>query len=224
MVEELDMVLEKARNISDEVWQRRIVRSDRYAHHFTETQIAEMIEKSENLGIKKGRELLQKFGNLNTAIEALEVSVEIVEEEAFFMPRVVNFGQYYDKKIWVSETFLKSVELYKERMEALFGKFSAFDVVVAHELFHHLEEIDTELKESLFTIEIKPVAFLKRTISPDCVGEIAAFAFAKEVTGIGFYPSILEMIHLWDKNKNYVSNMIEALCREMNEGGKVERT
>lgn len=223
MVKELDILLEKARDISDEAWQRRIVLSDRYAHHFTETQISEMIEKSKSLGLRKGREFLQKFGNLNTAIKALGVTVQIVEDEAFFMPGMVNLGQYYDKKIWVSETFLQSAEFYKERIESLFGRFSALDVVVAHELFHHLEEVDTTLNESPFTIEIKPVFFLKKMVSPDCIGEIAAFAFAKEVTATGFYPSILEMVHLWNKNKNYVCCTVDKLCREMNKEGKVAR-
>lgn len=223
MVKELDILLEKARDISDEVWQRRIVLSDPYAHHFTETQISEMIEKSKSLGLRKGRELLQKFGNLNTAIKVLGVTVQIVEDEAFFMPGVVNFGQYYDKKIWVSETFLQSVELYKERMESFFGRFSALDIVVAHELFHHLEEMDPALNESIFTIEIKKVFFLKKMVSPDCIGEIAAFTFAKEVTDIRFNPCILEMVHLWNKNKNYVCCTVDKLCPEMNEEGKVAR-
>ena len=101
----------------------------------------------------------------------------------------------------------KVIEIYldsAERLESLISEkdLSEYidpklivDLFIAHELYHHIENINKEFMRDRHTVTTMKMGPIKFRSKVNALGEIAAHTFAKELTGIKIFPTILDK---WD--------------------------
>lgn len=81
------------------------------------------------------------------------------------------------------------------------GGVSLYELLVGHELFHYFETRQPELPTSqkvLTTWTLGPFEGKSRILS---LGEIAAMAFARRMTGAGFAPFVLTFVLFWSTDR-----------------------
>ena len=89
-----------------------------------------------------------------------------------------------------------------------------WDVLFYHELYHHFEDIKRIILENAgITYEVKPLPFIKKKISPESAGEIAAYEFARQMQKIDFHPYILGIIGLYAYKKETAEKIIEDIMK-----------
>jgi hypothetical protein len=85
----------------------------------------------------------------------------------------------------------------EHKLEDILGEFDVLSVIIAHELFHCVEEKNKELVTNTLKIPVKTLGLFTQKVTPLCAAEIAAFMFSKELCGINFHPRLLELIGVY---------------------------
>ena len=121
--------------------------------------------------------------------EMLKDLVNIKDEEwgiyAFVNPnKVTIFKDSVDKAIDLID---------KENLQELFNNVNIEEILLAHEIFHYIEEHN---RDDMFTqtekIRLWKLGPFKNDSNIVCLGEIAGMAFAKELLQLSYSPYILD--------------------------------
>ena len=96
-------------------------------------------------------------------------------------------------------------------MYAELGVFDPWNVLFCHELYHYFEDVEEGLENAGISFEVKPIPFVKKKISPESAGEIAAYEFARQMQKIDFHPYILGIIGLYAYKKEVAEKIIENI-------------
>ena len=195
MKEEIKIIIETYGKWTNNEWSMHILKQDRFFRYFSPRQCEEFIRLATKLGndmalkVKAGDKYSPEY-----LTKKYNLMVKLGREYDFLMPGVVNFAQYHLNTITLSQDYIERMEQLQPELELILGPFDVKMLMFYHELFHYFEEQDPQLENAGIRISIQPLPLLKRTISPESIGEIAAFAFAKTMAGIAFHPCLLEQI------------------------------
>jgi len=158
----------------------------------------EIIKGSINCGIAEADKLKEKYGDLTVAEIAKELGIEIEYHKEQSALDFVYFGLFESpNKIFIYDNNIeKAVLLLKElRIKNFNVEFK--DIVLAHELFHFIDEHDSSLYTNTRTINLWSLGkFYTHKSKLICTGEIAAMSFAKRLLNLDFDPNILDYIFL----------------------------
>lgn len=92
------------------------------------------------------------------------------------------------------------------------------DVLLAHELFHHIESQNTELYTQKKKIELWKLLFYTHRSNVRALSEIAAMSFAKELLGLSYSPYLYEVLMLWpydeEQARCHLTEIQEILARK----------
>lgn len=181
---------------------------------FSEEQKAEYIRRANACGAEEAGLLLEKY-------KASSVR-GITESEGFKveMPHKptggghVVFARYVEPDEMT--VYLDCVEkaeglIEREGLQDLLSGLDLTDVLLAHELFHGIEyrkrkEIYTQTEK----IELwrRPFSNRSRIL---CLSEMAAMAFAKELTGIRFSPYVLDVLLMYSYSEEAAGALYEEI-------------
>lgn len=96
-------------------------------------------------------------------------------------------------------------------MDAFLGEFCCFDILLAHEFFHFLEERDCG---TIFTRAYRePRGLFGRKAELPPLAEVAAMAFAQELLGLEWTPFLLDSIMLYPDDAPSALAIVERLER-----------
>lgn len=101
----------------------------------------------------------------------------------------------------------KALELIeKENMKELFNNVSIEEILLAHEIFHYIEEHNGQ---DMFTqnekIRLWKIGSFKNDSNIVCLSEIAGMAFAKELLNLSYSPYVLDsfLVYLYYPKVGY---------------------
>lgn len=196
---ELSDILRGLKNIPEDKWDRYILRQDLFYRYYTEEMRHAIITGAKEAGKKKTHEIMGE-GHVSPGTLACEseLDVRVSGEEEFLMPDSVNFAEYHDGRIKISKKLLDALDKNKEVIHDVLGEFSPYDVLLCHELYHYYEEERPETENAGLSLKVKMMPFVTKRVSPESAGEIAAYEFAKQMTGIRFHPYILGLAGLYE--------------------------
>lgn len=91
------------------------------------------------------------------------------------------------------------------------------DVLLAHELFHHIESQNEELYTQKKKIELWKFLFYTHRSNVRALSEIAAMSFAKELLAMSYSPYLFEVLMLWpydqEQAQSHLTEIQEILIR-----------
>jgi hypothetical protein len=131
--------------------------------------------------------------------EALGVKVRMAETPPGKMQLVCSLYEASRREITVHGNLLQAAcqELAPTDLDGPFSAASLTDMAIAHELFHHLEENKPAMFIRAFRITLWQLGPLKNTSGIPALSEIGAFAFAKSLCRLPFYPALINLILLY---------------------------
>ena len=126
-------------------------------------------------------------------------SVNAMEANRVLFARYSTPGEI---EVFTDCTNLAEEAFSTDSMQKILGKVNIKDVLLCHELFHHLEELDAK---TIYTENARKERKIFRIIpNPTriaCLGEIAAMRFAKGILNLPYSPYIFDVLlaYLYDK-------------------------
>jgi len=145
--------------------------------------------------------------------ESLGISIKM--KKAHNAMEYIYFGTYEEPGIirLYQDNIRKGEALVKEHnIEELIG-INLEEVVLAHEIFHHIEARKKELYVNSFRInlwKLGPYTHRSRLI---CTGEIAGMAFARKLLNLNFCPNVLDVLFLYPHNQMQAERLYQEIIK-----------
>ena len=211
MDKELREILLELKHVPHEIWKQYIISKDLYARHFKADDYAFIAKKATEVGNALAENTLAKYGSISEILSSMNLNLSYGTKDQFLMPNKINFAQYYNNSILMSQEFIHAIESDKAELIDIFGDFEIEDLIISHELFHYFEEKDLVSKNAGVKINVNIIPFIKQKISPDSAGEIAAFAFSQAFCHYNFYPCCMEAVYIWKQNPKLLIKIRDKL-------------
>ena len=120
--------------------------------------------------------------------------------------RAPNIVTYYEDIINRTEDLLSKYDIKK-----YLGDFNLANILIAHELFHYFEENEADkLYTQTLKIKVNPIPGLGMS-RINCLGEIGAMAFAKELNHLKYSPYIFDLVIMYSFNQQIASNLYDKV-------------
>ena len=103
----------------------------------------------------------------------------------------------------------------EEGLDALAGGVKTQDLLLAHELFHHIENHTPDIYVLRKHVLLFKIGRWENRSRLTCLAEVAAMAFAKALTNLPCSPYIFDLLMLYAKNPQRAQkqfNGIQAIC------------
>ncbi len=184
-------------------WEKYAFSREALAGKLTPAQRYEFYQKSTTCGVRLARELRMAHG------------VRTIEEYAALCgvrPRKLpldNSGSYTvfarftepDEIIIYTDNARQTDErIDSENLRDLLGDFETENVLLAHELYHYLEDRRGDLFTSQKHLLLWKLGPFRNESGIGCLSELGAMAFAKELCALQFHPYVLDVLMLLPTN------------------------
>ena len=158
-------------------------------------------------GREWAKRISEKYGTEDPKILAGKMGMKVKMPKVPTGGGVVLFAQYVqpDEITIFTDCVDKAAALEKQCGCPLLKKERLLEILLAHELFHAVEE---QYAGEIFTrtekIELWRKPFSNRSVI-SCLSEIAAMAFARQLSGLSVSPYMLDvlLVYSYDKNTSY---------------------
>lgn len=173
----------------------------------------EIIEKSLECGKEVAKNLKKEYGFKNI-VEYLKVlDLELYKKDNSNGVEYIYFGTYQKpNKITIYTNNIKmGTDLVKKWGLNILKGIKLEDIVIAHEIFHHLQEHDKSLYINTNKITLWSVGKFKYRSKLVAQEEIASMAFAKEILNLDFSPNVLDVLLLYPHNKDLAMKIYESI-------------
>lgn len=191
-------------SLSEEDWGMYAFSREPLEGKFTAEQKKDYIIKANCCGRGWARRMAEKFGTDSPHVLADEMGMKVETPKVPAGGGLVLFAQFVqpDEITIFTDCVDKAVALREECGTALLEREKLMDVLLAHELFHAVEE---QHSEEIYThtekVELWRKPFSNRSRIA-CLSEIAAMAFAAELTGLACSPYMLDVLLVYSYDKN----------------------
>ena len=180
-----------------------------------EGMIEEIIVKSIECGKEEAEKLRNKYGDLPIQDIAKNLGLKVEYRDRQDAMDFVYFGLFetpnniiiYEGNIGEATSLLKELRID-------YFKVDFRDIVLAHEIFHFIEENDKDLYTNSFKIDLWSLGKLythrSRLLS---TGEIAGMSFSKTLLNLDFDPNILDYIFLAAFDFEKANKLFESMMK-----------
>lgn len=199
----LEELVAAAQAFPDHAYANLQLKSDPLFGQVPEDDIEVLAAAALDCGAKTATAIRQEHGEIppRQIAEALGVKVHMAEMPPGTMQIVCSLYEASRKAITVHSNILKTVRLALLPTDPAgpFDEASLTNMAIAHELFHHLEEITPTIFTRTFRITLWQLGPMKNTSGIPALSEIGAFAFAKSLCRLPFYPALINLILLYSQ-------------------------
>lgn len=201
-------MLQNLIGIDDEVWGEYGFRREPLRGKFSEEERAILIHKANECGKKCARSIRKQYGQVNVYTLAEKLGLEVDYPERPNGGGHIIFAQFVEpNRVTVfKDSVNKAAQLVEEeKLSEIFAHINIEEILLAHEIFHFIEEKDKEIFTRTETIRLWKVGPIKNDSIIVCLGEIAGMAFAKELLQMSYSPYILDsfLVYLYHPQAAY---------------------
>jgi hypothetical protein len=212
-------LVERILGADDFAWGLLTLLDDPLCDHFSLSQREEIINESIRCGDCEAARLLEKYPGEGPEDIAQEIGVPIhtADFKTSEKSKIIYFGQYVKGIIFIPEDTIREIERQYETggLSELLGAIDPRSVMIAHEMFHCWEERNNRIETSTMKVRVRMLKFFHQNVTPLCASEIAAFAFARKLSGSTVHPRILELIGVYGVRPDLSQNMGKQLAELM---------
>ena len=196
-------------SISDDTWGFYAFNREPLKDKFSKEKKLELIRKSNECGQEYAKKIKNEYGQMSVYEIAKNMGIEVDYPERPNGGGHIIFAQFVNpnKIIIFKDSVDKALELIeKENMKELFNNVSIEEILLAHEIFHYIEEHNGQ---DMFTqnekIRLWKIGSFKNDSNIVCLSEIAGMAFAKELLNLSYSPYVLDsfLVYLYYPKVGY---------------------
>lgn len=194
--------------ISDEDWGRYGFRREPLKGRFNDEERLRLIIKANACGREKAQEIREEYGSIDTYKIAEKMNLKVDYPDRPNGGGHIIFAQFVEpNQITIfKDSIDKALKLIEEeKISDLFSNINIEELLLAHEIFHYIEENDSNIFTRSETIRLWKIGPFKNDSGIVALGEIAGMAFAKELLQISYSPYILDvfLVYLYNKEAGY---------------------
>lgn len=166
-----------------------LLNQDRFKHKLSLETKKDIIVQSINEGTIQAQLLRQKYPKyqVKDLIEALDIKLVYLNEtnpEDYIM-----LAHYFDNTITLYQENINKLTLFIKELDIdILNHINITDIILAHELYHYLEDQNQDLYTN--NVKVKLFKYFKKTVSISSACEIGAMAFAQSLLDLSFSPII----------------------------------
>lgn len=179
-----------------------------------EDQRITMIQNANACGIEQGKKFRKEYGNLSIKEIANQLKLKIKYEETDGSDNYIVFAKYnYPDQITIYQGNIRKVNEFiaENGLNGLLGEVNITDMLLAHEIFHYIEEQEPEIYTKVEKIQLWKIGPIRNHSTLLAIGEIAAMAFAREVMDMDYSPYVYDGIMLYPHDKNKAQELINEI-------------
>lgn len=192
--------IEDLLTLSDISWGSYAFSRDPLNGKLTSQRRRELILDSLHCGTCAAQKLKMLYGCKNVDDYAKQLNIKVIYENTDGTDNYIVFARYnHPDQVTLYRGNTQKAEqlILTENLTDLLEEANVTSVLLAHELFHHIENMDSSIytrTEKQLLWKIGPLKVQSRLIA---LGEIAAMAFARELLGLSYNPHIFDVILLY---------------------------
>ncbi|MHB1653136.1 MAG: hypothetical protein ACYCVD_11755 [Desulfitobacteriaceae bacterium] len=213
---DLKQIVEELKHLDDRIWDIFTLRKDPRFKKITLHERDRILECSPKYAYVQYSKLVGKFGQLTISEYVLRKSITVIEDDSEVDP-IVPYFALYNSEPPVIKIACQSINCINKVLSnwEIAGELKSVnlkDVILAHELFHNLEEVSSDNKShSTRLSKLKHYFFDSYAVGSS---EIAAMHFSRILNGIDFSPGIYEILLLHEINKPAFEESIKFLLHD----------
>lgn len=200
--------------ISMEAWGRYAFAREPLEGKFSPEQKRSYTEKANACGAEWAERMAKQYGTRNPQILAEKMGMKVELPSIPTGGGVVLFAQYVQpNEITIfTDCVDKAARLEQESDCPLLQKDRLTEILLAHELFHAVEERhEAEIYTRTEKIELWRKPFSNRSVIA-CLSEIAAMAFAAHLLDLQVSPYLLDVLLVYSYDKNTAFGLYKEIC------------
>lgn len=176
----------------------------------------EMARLAEACGRAEAQKLKEQFGTNDPLQLAEALEMKIVREDSFGTDNFITFAQFRLPN--TIALFMGNVReaqrLIAEReLGDLLQHVEVEQLLVAHELYHWVEESNPTLYTRSTKVELWGIGKFRYTSGLVCLGELAAMAFAAELLCLPYSPYVFDVLLPWGKDEAQARKLYNEIIR-----------
>lgn len=207
-----------------------MLREDRLFDRIPVKEHYKIIEFCLQMGRKKAEEIGESSPSPGILDLLSDLGIKLVTKEKYVIPDMRFMGNHlkkekdaYIERIYCSEYLPRpaTIVVYQNTVDLAYEIFTgngfAIDknlireIFIAHELYHHLEETNKCIIKSYPRVTIIGKGRWQIKVMINTCSEIAAMAFAKEVLKAPFFPKIIDLFILSQRNPELIESWVSAV-------------
>lgn len=201
-------MLQNLISINDEAFGKYGFRREPLKGKFNDEEKLRLIRKSNECGKEYANKLRLEYGNIDTYEIAKRLGLEVDYPNMPNGGGHIIFAQFVEpNKVTIfKDSVNKAIELInKKNLTEMFSGINIEELLLAHEIFHFIEENEKDIFTRTESIRLWKVGPFKNDSGIVCLGEIAGMAFAKELLKAPYSPYILDvfLVYLYNKEAAY---------------------
>lgn len=195
-------LVEKCYKADDFTWGMVTMSKDIMYNLIAPGDIKKLVAFALECGYKQANMLIEQYPGCTpeSMCKKLNIKVNRVDYSDSSPKKIVYFGEFKNGEIYLPVDTMKEIgeKIIENDLTQLLGSVDVASVSISHELFHYIEETDSNQATTQLKVKVIQLGgLLKQNITPMMASEISAFAFSKRLAGITFFPRILEIIGLY---------------------------
>lgn len=225
IIRSIDMMLEDLVQIDDVSWGKYAFSREPLNGKFNDEQRRELTLKANACGQEYACKYKNEYGELDPESLANKMGIKVQYPEMPQNTDRVLFAEYkIPNDVYIyTDAVKKANETMEESSarEILGYNLNISRLLLSHELFHYVEKQNAD---NIFTrtekVELWAPKPLHNRSGIDVLGEIAAMAFARELTGLPYSPYVMDVFLVYGYNPEEASGLYEEI---MEYAGKTPR-
>lgn len=206
--------IEKLKTLDKYTWGKYIFNRDPIQNKVSDNEKARMIEKANECGRLEATALRDKYGSKSVQDYAEQLGIKVSKLEDGDSKDYVLFARFNSPDI--ISIYMKNIRLAEELVKAedlslLLDKAGIEDVLIAHEMYHFMEDKNKEIytrAEKVLLWKLGPIKYQSGLVA---LGEIAAMAFAKELLQLSYHPSLFDILLLYPHDKKKAETLYKEV-------------
>lgn len=211
---ESEQMAEELSEISETVWGMYAFAREPLEGRFTREQKCHYIAKANGCGREWADKVAKGYGTNDPKLLAERMGMKVLKKKTPTGGGIVLFAQFVqpDEITIFTDCIAKAQRIYRACGCPLLESEKLTSVLLAHELFHAVEERhEKEIYTRTEKVELWRRPFSNRS-SIVCLSEIAAMAFAAQMTGIEVSPYMLDVLLVYAYDQNAAWGLYEEVC------------
>lgn len=203
--------------LSDEEWGLYAFRREPLKSKISLDERIVLTKECIQCGQEHARDFIKQFGRASSDQHAEKLGLDVIFEDRPNDGGFVIFAQYRPpKKILVFNECLRKAEVtLKANPDILhFSKDDIQNVLIAHELFHYVEQSTPNIYTKSKKLELWSFGPFSNKSPISCLSEIAGMAFAKELTGISYSPYLFDLFLVYGYNPPAAYELYKGIVDE----------
>lgn len=205
--------------IDDYVWGQYAFSRDPIRRKISNDRKEELIKKAISCGHEEAMKIKAAYGKQAISEYCKNAGIQVILKESEGSDGYIVFAQYNSpNKITVYQKNIEHVNAWikDNHLLSLLERIDVKQLLIAHEMFHHLEYTQADIITQSEKIELWRFGPFKHESKMIAVSEIAAMSFARTLMNISYNPYVFDVVMLYPHDDEKVQTLVADIM-EINE-------